>query len=148
MLCTEIVFDIQKNFFTQHLLPMFCKKKSLWQRFTCRENYRCKQQKYSNSPWTRLIHWHFLEFRFKGNWIKAKIPVKFKSSDGHTVGWVSKTEDADLIIQVITCWWFAHHYYCAIVLPQEKIRQIAVKYNGIWCNNTYFLGKGQVRISD
>ena len=28
MLCTEIVFDIQNNFFTQHVLPMFCKKKS------------------------------------------------------------------------------------------------------------------------
>ena len=84
------------------------------------ENYLCKQQKYSKSPWTRLIHWHFLEFRFKGNWIKAKIPVKFKSSDGHTVGWVSKTEDADLIIQVITCWWFAHHYYCAICSTSSR----------------------------
>ena len=41
--------------------------------------------------------------RFKGNWINVKSPVKFKFSDGHTVGWVSKTEDADLIIQVITC---------------------------------------------
>ena len=28
MLCTEIVSDIQKNFCTQHFLPMFCKKKS------------------------------------------------------------------------------------------------------------------------
>ena len=28
MLCTEIVFDIQNNFCTQHVLPMFCKKKS------------------------------------------------------------------------------------------------------------------------
>ena len=28
VLCTEIVFDIQNNFFTQHVLPMFCKKKS------------------------------------------------------------------------------------------------------------------------
>ena len=30
MLCTEIVFDIQNNFCTQHVLPMFCKKKSFW----------------------------------------------------------------------------------------------------------------------
>ena len=30
MLSTEIVFDIQNNFCTQHVLPMFCKKKSLW----------------------------------------------------------------------------------------------------------------------
>ena len=27
MLCTEIVPDIQNNFCTQHVLPMFCKKK-------------------------------------------------------------------------------------------------------------------------
>ena len=34
-LCTEIVFDIQNNFCTQHGLPMFCKKNSFWQRFAC-----------------------------------------------------------------------------------------------------------------
>ena len=28
MLSTEIVFDIQNNFCTQHVLPMFCKNKS------------------------------------------------------------------------------------------------------------------------
>ena len=28
MLCTEIDFDIQNNFCTQHVLPMFCKKES------------------------------------------------------------------------------------------------------------------------
>ena len=33
-MCTEIVSDIQNNFCTQHVLPMFCKKKSFWQRFT------------------------------------------------------------------------------------------------------------------
>ena len=35
MLCTEILSDIQNNFCTQHVLPMFCKKKSFWQIFTC-----------------------------------------------------------------------------------------------------------------
>ena len=34
MLFTEIVSDIQNNFCTQHVLPMFCKK-SFWQRSTC-----------------------------------------------------------------------------------------------------------------
>ena len=34
MLCREIVSDIQNNFCTPHFLPMFCKKKSFWQRFT------------------------------------------------------------------------------------------------------------------
>ena len=29
LLCTEIVSDIQNNFCTQHVLPMFCKKKSV-----------------------------------------------------------------------------------------------------------------------
>ena len=38
ILCTEIVSDIQNNFCTQHVLPMFCKKKSFWQRFTCKTN--------------------------------------------------------------------------------------------------------------
>ena len=38
MLYTEIVFDIQNNFCTQHVLPMFCKKNSFWQRFTCNWN--------------------------------------------------------------------------------------------------------------
>ena len=36
MLCTEIVFGIQGNFCTQHVLPMFCKNKKFWQRFTCK----------------------------------------------------------------------------------------------------------------
>ena len=35
MLCTEIVSDINNNFCTQLVLPMFCKKQSFWQRFTC-----------------------------------------------------------------------------------------------------------------
>ena len=39
MLCTEIVSHIQNIFCTQHVLPMFCKKKSFWQRFTCTENF-------------------------------------------------------------------------------------------------------------
>ena len=37
MLWTEIVSDSQNNFYTQHVLPMFCKKKSFWKRFTCTE---------------------------------------------------------------------------------------------------------------
>ena len=28
MLCTEIVYDIQNNFCSQHVLPMFCKNKN------------------------------------------------------------------------------------------------------------------------
>ena len=36
MLCTEIVLDIQNNVCTQHVRPMFCKKKRFWQRFTCK----------------------------------------------------------------------------------------------------------------
>ena len=38
MLCTEIVSDIQTYVSTQHVLPMFWKKKSFWQRFTCNVN--------------------------------------------------------------------------------------------------------------
>ena len=39
LLCTEIVFDIQNNFCIQHVLPMFCKKKSFWQKFTCKTKF-------------------------------------------------------------------------------------------------------------
>ena len=44
MLCTEIVPDFQNNFCTLHSLPVFCKKKSSWQRFTCTtvNNQSCK----------------------------------------------------------------------------------------------------------
>ena len=38
-MCTEIVSDIQNNFCTQHVLLMFCKKKSFSQRFTCTEMF-------------------------------------------------------------------------------------------------------------
>ena len=37
-MCTEIVSHIPNNFCTQHVLPMFCKKKSFWQRFICTVN--------------------------------------------------------------------------------------------------------------
>ena len=47
MLCTEIVFDIQNNFCTQHVLSMFCKKKSFWQRFTCTNISSCMLYSYS-----------------------------------------------------------------------------------------------------
>ena len=40
MLCTEIVSDIQNNFCTQHVLPMFCKM-SFLQRFTCKGSNIC-----------------------------------------------------------------------------------------------------------
>ena len=35
MLCTKIVSGIQNNLCKQHVLPMSCKNKSFWQRFTC-----------------------------------------------------------------------------------------------------------------
>ena len=46
ILCTEIVSDVQNNFCTQYYLPIFCKKKSFWQRFTCIS---------SNSNWSDII---------------------------------------------------------------------------------------------
>ena len=51
MLGTEIVSDIQNNFCTQHVLPMFCKKKSFWQRFPCTEPW-C---------WSQTIYWQLLK---------------------------------------------------------------------------------------
>ena len=57
ILCTKIVLNVRKNFCTRHVLPRFeleifmysmnnlllycwCKNKSFWQRFTCKENQR------------------------------------------------------------------------------------------------------------
>ena len=51
MLCTEIVSDIQNNFCTQLVLPMFCKKKSFWQRFTCTEPYSYRHWTESSHIW-------------------------------------------------------------------------------------------------
>ena len=51
LLCTEIVPDIQNNSCTQHVLSMFCKKKSFWQRFTCIYDFLN-----SMTPWVRKIH--------------------------------------------------------------------------------------------
>ena len=48
MLCTEIVSDIRNNFCTQHVLPMFCKKKSFWQRFTFKENIQVETNNVDN----------------------------------------------------------------------------------------------------
>ena len=42
-MCAEIVYDIQNNFCTQHVLPMFCKKKSFWKRFTCNRKIQCRK---------------------------------------------------------------------------------------------------------
>ena len=53
MLCTEIASDIQNNFCTQHVLPMFCKKKSFWQRFTCR--YYIKRPTLLSQPRPNLL---------------------------------------------------------------------------------------------
>ena len=38
-MCTEIVSDIQNSFCTQYVLPMFFKKESFWQRFTCTQTF-------------------------------------------------------------------------------------------------------------
>ena len=43
MLCTEIVSDVQNNFSTEHVLPMFWKKKSFWQRLTCTAMERLRE---------------------------------------------------------------------------------------------------------
>ena len=45
MSCKEIISDIQNNFCTQHVLPMFCKKKSFWQRFTCTDMLQWRNRK-------------------------------------------------------------------------------------------------------
>ena len=53
MLCTEIDFDIQNNLCSQHVLHMFWKNKSFWQRFTCtigKLDHPCKPEQCVNHP--------------------------------------------------------------------------------------------------
>ena len=63
ILCTEIDFDIQNNLCTQHVLPMFCKNKSFWQRFTCILHYlnKCTQivnKVFVKDPVFLTANWH------------------------------------------------------------------------------------------
>ena len=60
--CTEIVFDIENNFCTHHVLPipMFCKKKSFWQRFTCVPSKRAEARFLLNS-WSKKIPSKFIQ---------------------------------------------------------------------------------------
>ena len=55
MLYTVIVSDIQNNFCTQHVLPMFCEKKSFWQRFTCNKNTKIGQPIVLKFSWILLV---------------------------------------------------------------------------------------------
>ena len=48
--CVQKLFDIQNNFCTQLVLPMFCKKKSFCQRFTCTEVNHCKSNVFFGFP--------------------------------------------------------------------------------------------------
>ena len=51
----KLFFDIQNNFCTQHVLPLFCKKKSFWQRFSFNkmvQNYRAFYMKL----FQKLVH--------------------------------------------------------------------------------------------
>ena len=73
MLFTEIVSDIQNNFCTQYVLPMFCKKKSFRQRFTCTESKNKKKKKkkkkggnQSDEP-TPVILWFRRDLRLYDN---------------------------------------------------------------------------------
>ena len=61
MLCTEIVSDIQNNFWTQHVLSMFCKKKSFWQRFICTFRH-CNEKE----EWTTAVSCHRIFFLNEG----------------------------------------------------------------------------------
>ena len=56
--CTEIVSGIQNNFrIKQHVLPVFCKKKSFWLRFTCTTNPSLEE--FSIWPRTWYYFWLF-----------------------------------------------------------------------------------------
>ena len=64
MLWTEIVSDNQNNFCAQHVLPMFRKNKSFWQRFTCAETMLTKAQEMTEDNVTDLEVCDFFIARF------------------------------------------------------------------------------------
>ena len=69
-LCTEIVFVIQNNLCTQHVLPMFFKKRSFWQRFICTKSVTNTIHKILTFAWCELcdqnvrlkMAWSLLQF--------------------------------------------------------------------------------------
>ena len=71
MLCTEIVSDIQNNFCTQHVLSMFCKKKSFRQRFTC-IRLELKELTYSFKALHNLLSRKYLMVSIKQNFANVK----------------------------------------------------------------------------
>ena len=67
---TEIVSYIQNNFCTQHGLPMFCKKKSFWQRFTC---IICTEKEFLNITMRVKQKWANFSDRLGLKWNKPQI---------------------------------------------------------------------------
>ena len=98
MLCTDIVSDIQNNFCTQHVLPMFCKKKSFWQRFTCISYilgfimqslisfWSFQIKKNLNFPWKSSTLGKF-KFPFWIKWLHASNFDYFFNTVIHTYSW-------------------------------------------------------------
>ena len=66
---TEFFSDIQNNFCTQHVLPMFCKKKSFWQRFTC---IICTEKEFLNITMRVKQKWANFSDRLGLKWNKPQ----------------------------------------------------------------------------
>ena len=94
MLCTEIDFVIHKNLCVLHVLPMFCKNKSFWQRCTC--TIRCWKTTtffwdlaiilfFKDFDWS-FFPWH--NFCYFFNWNSTiGIAIPFKDSLSTTSAW-------------------------------------------------------------
>ena len=75
MLCTEIVSDIQNKFCTQHVLSMFCKERSFWQRFTCHKDVKTEQSFQESEEKIESENFDFdFESKDDVNDIKPKLP--------------------------------------------------------------------------
>ena len=112
LLCTEIAFDIQNNFCMQYVLPMFCKKKSFWQRFTCISYilgfimqslvsfWSFQIKKNLNFPWKSSTLGKF-KFPFWIKWLHASNFDYFFNTVIHTYSWrePEKFLNIDLIIR-------------------------------------------------
>ena len=114
LLYSDIVSDIQNNFCSKHVLPMFCKKKSFWQRFTCTWGGPVKMSNVIYGwflTWARVIaEMRFLTKlllqTFLGFKIRLKNDAKLKANKSQDV-----FNKAIIVFQLITLGWKVDNHW-------------------------------------
>ena len=138
MLCTEIVSDIQSNFCTQHVLPMFFKKKSFWQRFTCTKWKRkmlietpCTCPITSNGRWKELHCGQSVTVLYAfplREWIRTNLSGSVEE--------ISKANVELVICSLILCWTIE----VVLLFVAEEHLQLALSKGAIHLPRKHFFG--------